>query len=696
VLGDLADEEEVPLRLLGAPFDVPAEDAPTFVHHATRARAWCDLVQGSLTDRVRTASLTFGATPHLALAAGGPGCDDDALLVRFELLCEVARELRGEVAYTCIDFEPTFADIGAGLATTGWRDRGGALPNTVAAELVDVRVPDVFPFQLLGPRHMARLRELRPESTSGVRLEDGRSEVMVGAPDDWFPWLDDRTDVQQVGWTELAPLLVTEAELAPLLDARPRRRLSAPGGAAAAGGGQLDLADVFLEDRPQPRRGLHLTLLELVAWLAHERHSDSPQTVSPVLAAHARWFSSALDPDRRQQLKRLARSLIGTRAPVPPSGKGLAPEDTARAWMATDWLLRAQAPAWLRAAGLVAVADRLENLGPTDDPFELRQAADLLAEVLAHPVRADPTGGHAADPTLAPRLVWDAWETASDASGWVAASEAAGFGVPPDLAYAVELRVIECTRDPSLRDELTNNGRSMVDEARQAGWRAVAHAAWSEASLAAQAAINERSRVSWTSAFDRARHGAMDRTGIDADRFELSVEAGERAAHTWLAEVGNRPRVLGDDETTWDRAVAIGRAAPGAEAWSIALDLARGAVEDEPWEEGRFAGAYVVDDILRDAPALVDRAVGAAFAREAAGYAARELAVTAAADALSAGLDEAATAARIALALEPTVDLLRGASLGLLEALIEAVDPADVEDVDDEADGPSDQFDLGA
>ncbi|MDQ2648732.1 MAG: hypothetical protein M3Z03_04175, partial [Actinomycetota bacterium] len=406
VLGELSGEEQVPVRLLGAHFQVSAAEAPAVLHHAAKARAWCDLVQGDLGDRIRTASITFGATPHLALAAGGPGCDDEAILARYELLCEAARETQGEVAYACIDIEPTFAELGGGLGNDGWRRRGGALPNVVAAELADVRVPDVFPYQLLGPRHMGRLHAVHPEATSGDRLPDGRTEVMIGAPDDWFPWLDGRDEIREVGWIELAPLLVTDAELPDLLSARPPHPAAPPGAAAAAGGGQLDLAEVVLEDTPHPRRGLHLTLLELVAWLAHERHSDAPSTVSPVLAAYTRWFASALDHDRRQQLKRFARELIGTRA-VGHAGDGpLPPEDSARAWLAADWLLRAQAPAWLRVAGFGATAARLEQLGPTDDPDDLQVALDLLAEVLATPDRRDPTAGYRADPTLAPRLVW--------------------------------------------------------------------------------------------------------------------------------------------------------------------------------------------------------------------------------------------------------------------------------------------------
>ena len=411
---------------------------------------------------------------------------------------------------------------------------------------------------------------------------------MIGAPDDWFPWLDGRNDIREVGLVELAPLLVTEPELPLLIAERPAHPSAPPGAAAAAGGGQLNLDDVVLESTPHPRRGLRLTLLELVAWLAHERHSDAPRTVSPVLAAHARWFASALDGGRRQQLKELARALIGTRSPSAVGHDGLAPEDTARAWLATDWLLRAQAPAWLHAASLHEAAGRLEDLGPTDDPGELRRAIDIVAEVLVHPERGDPTGGHAADRTLAPRLVWDSWETASEQGGWVAASEAAGFGVPPDLAYAVELCVIECARDRRVRDGLTNDGRSMVDAARAAGWSAVAHQAWSAGLRAAEAAVDERSRVPWASAYDRSRRAVIERTGIDADQFQASADAGERAAHEAMASAGRRRATADDDGTVWDSVLQAARRDPAAAAWADALDLARDAVEPDPWDEGRL------------------------------------------------------------------------------------------------------------
>ncbi|MDQ2651022.1 MAG: hypothetical protein M3Z03_15900, partial [Actinomycetota bacterium] len=289
-------------------------------------------------------------------------------------------------------------------------------------------------------------------------------------------------------------------------------------------------------------------------------------------------------------------------------------------------------------------------------------------------------------PTLAPRLVWDAWELAAEQSGWVAASEAAAFGVPAEVSYAVELRVIECARDPHARDELTDGGRSMVDEARAAGWSAVAHQAWSNGLAAAIQAVDDRARLPFASAYERARQGVISRRGVDAEQFQAAADAGERAAHEALADAGRREAVPGADTTIWNEMLAAATAATDAAMWAEALDLARDAVEEEPWTEGQYAAATVAEAILREAPQQIERAVGTALAREAAGFAARELALSLAADVLAGGASEADAAAEIVVGLDPTVDHLRGSALGLLEAMIDAGGAAyEDDDEDDES-----------
>ena len=395
-LGDATANEPVAVRLLGAPFSISTSDAPAILHAANGSRTWCDLVYGDLRGRLRSASLTFGFAPHLALAAGGPGCDIPALLARFELLCELARDLREGVAYACVDLEGTFAQIGVGLSATGWRAHGGASPNAVVGQVGDVAVPDAYPYQVLGPGHRARRQQHGPEPLDtgalGQPLEGGRSEVALGDPADWLPRYETREEAREQGWTELSGLLLTDPELAELVarrldDARSEGG-AAPDAPAAPDGGLRsgpDLDDIVLDALPHPRRGLHVTLLELASWLGHEPHSDAPGTVSPVLAAYGRWLSSGMDNTRRQALKPYAARLVGTRGPGLSSSsdwRPLAGSDDARAWMAADALARRHAPAWLRAAGLGPLADRVAKVRPRRDHQHVERLARLLGTAI--------------------------------------------------------------------------------------------------------------------------------------------------------------------------------------------------------------------------------------------------------------------------------------------------------------------------
>ncbi|MGH9273592.1 MAG: hypothetical protein ACRDZU_03005, partial [Acidimicrobiales bacterium] len=526
----------MPMRLLAVEFDVSVADAPAIVHQASLARAWCDVVNGGLDERVRTASITFGRAPHVALAAGGPACDTNALLARFDLLCEVARELGSDVAYACLDVEPTFEGVGLGLNGGGWRDKGGASPNLVAGQLCDVLVPDVFPYQILGKGHLARLAAAGVDtegSPVGEPIADGQVEVLIADPADWLPIHDVRREAQAEGYELLAPLLVTDEQVDELLAARPNRQVvDEHGGPPAAGGGadpgasgMPDLADIALETLPHSRRGLRLTFLELVSWFAHEPHNDAPLSVSPVLATYSRWFASALDNTRRQDLKQRARALIGTgRSPAPRevgTRMQLSAADAERVALITDWLIRVQAASWLRLAGMVEAAGRLESIGPTRNRLELIRAVDVLGSAITIAGRRiDLTTSIAGndrteDSDLVDQAAWDAWERASETSGWVAASEAAGVGVPAELAYATDLRVIECARDPRMRDELAESRRSIGDSAWAAALHAVADDAWTLGWAAAHRAVDAVAVLSLHTAFDRATRAATKKAGAD-------------------------------------------------------------------------------------------------------------------------------------------------------------------------------------
>jgi hypothetical protein len=94
--------------------------------------------------------------------------------------------------------------------------------------------------------------------------------------------------------------------------------------------------------------------MELTAYVAGEGWSDSPECVSPVIAAFVRSWNDGLPDGDRQQLKRWTVPMIGTNT---------GPEDDdIRAWMACDWLVRVQTPAWLRLAELTDQADLLAGM----------------------------------------------------------------------------------------------------------------------------------------------------------------------------------------------------------------------------------------------------------------------------------------------------------------------------------------------
>jgi hypothetical protein len=397
-----------------------------------------------------------------------------------------------------------------------------------------------------------------------------------------------------------------------------------------------------------------------------------------VLATYSRWFASALDNTRRQDLKPRARALIGTgRSPAPGGTRtrlALTGADADRAWLTTDWLIRVQAASWLRLAGLVEAAGRLESIGPTSNHLDLVRAVDVLGSAITIAGRRiDLTtsiagSDRADDAMLIDQAAWDAWERASESAGWVAASEAASVGIPAELAYATDVRVIECARDPRVREELDSSRRSIGDSAWTAALQAVADEAWTLGWDAAHLAVDAAAVLPLKTAFDRATRAATSRVGADDDTQELALEAAETAARECLTEVA-----LGSGsskEHPWDAARAAAAASEGGALWGSIQYFAQGAVEDAPWAAGMDAARRAVDDVLADAPDLVARAVGAAVAREAAGTAARGVALRAAAVARAqgAGADEATEAAYAVLA--PTARELQDAAFALLDVLI--------------------------
>ena len=158
-----------------------------------------------------------------------------------------------------------------------------------------------------------------------------------------------------------------------------------------------DLYAVDLAEGGHETRDQGMCLMEWLAFLAHEQHSDHPECVSPVLGTMGRHLNDTLPGPLRQQLKTIGVSALGT------AGDGF---DEARSYMALDWLIRTYLPAWLdlsppcresaavgaaarAAAGDAARAAAGDVLRPTVEELQL-SAVDLFAAMVKGPF---PDGG---------------------------------------------------------------------------------------------------------------------------------------------------------------------------------------------------------------------------------------------------------------------------------------------------------------
>src|SRR5262249_25801473 len=142
--------------------------------------------------------------------------------------------------------------------------------------------------------------------------------------------------------------------------------------------------------------------MEAAAWLAGESWTDSPNCVSPVVAAFLRSWNDSLPQDDRQMLKPYVVRSIGTN-----TGER---DDEKRAWLATDWLVRECAPAFLRLARLVEHAEALESLAALTTTRRAEKAQPKLS--------AARDAAWAAARAAAWAAAWDAaWAAAWDAAG---------------------------------------------------------------------------------------------------------------------------------------------------------------------------------------------------------------------------------------------------------------------------------------
>jgi hypothetical protein len=173
----------------------------------------------------------------------------------------------------------------------------------------------------------------------------------------------------------------------------------------------LDLDALHLESGGHSDTKDAFCVMEAVAYFNHEPWSDQPECASPALTAFLVAWNDALSDDDRQRLKRFIPMVVGTRTNDA--------DELARAWLATDWLVRSFAPAWLDLAGLSAPAARLRALDALTSDELATAALPIIEEA-----RKEASAAWSAAESAAESAAWSAaWSTAWSAA-WSAADEA--------------------------------------------------------------------------------------------------------------------------------------------------------------------------------------------------------------------------------------------------------------------------------
>ena len=193
----------------------------------------------------------------------------------------------------------------------------------------------------------------------------------------------------------------------------------------------IELDRIVLLKGNHGRRKDGVCALEAAAWLAGLRHSDTPACVCPVIRSFVISWNDAIPDDARRTelLKPFLLQILDTRS-TPAV-------EIQRSYLAFDWLVRVQTPAWLDLSPNLAIhAAALRALTQITD----RDTIDASTPIIAA------TGDAARAVAMA----------AARDSAWAAARAAAGAKLQPTLdalqASAADLltRMIAVTDDQSI------------------------------------------------------------------------------------------------------------------------------------------------------------------------------------------------------------------------------------------------------
>ena len=191
----------------------------------------------------------------------------------------------------------------------------------------------------------------------------------------------------------------------------------------------IDLTTLHLDRGAHSSREVGVSVMEAVAWLAGERHTDHPHTASPVIAAFCRLINDRVGDEERQRLVAYVPRLVGTRA---------ADEiELRRTMVIADWAVRSAAAAALRIAGLVELAENLSQLPPVTEGKSAREAARAAIATEETAMRAGEEAARAARATRSAAATERARRVAVvEEAARVASAEAAGSAASAEAAWA--------------------------------------------------------------------------------------------------------------------------------------------------------------------------------------------------------------------------------------------------------------------
>lgn len=175
-----------------------------------------------------------------------------------------------------------------------------------------------------------------------------------------------------------------------------------------------------------PKRSMKtVCLMEAVAWVAGEKHSDAPECASKVCAAFGRSLNDSISDTaiRTELLRPLIVRLVGSKATDATEMR--------RMFLAVDWAVRTAHPKLLEAAGMPDLATKLRELAPIVD-----KATAISARDLARTVRSEATSRYSAAWSR-----WDGllkkWRETSPASA-ASAADAADAAPDPEKLEAIK------------------------------------------------------------------------------------------------------------------------------------------------------------------------------------------------------------------------------------------------------------------